>query len=96
MCCNRPSSIISAAKRPAPVAPRAGVHTASAAQSPAAPRAALALATPVFEYVGSTALTVVSPLTHKVYRFEKQGARAEVDHRDRSWIAFVPSLVPAE
>ena len=40
--------------------------------------------------------TVVSPLTRKTYRFEKPGARIEVDLRDRSWIAFVPSLVPAD
>ena len=53
-------------------------------------------ATPVFEYVGATALTVVSPITRKTYRFDKPGARIEVDLRDRSWIAFVPSLVPAK
>jgi len=96
MCCNRPSPTVSSAKRLAPVAGRAEARAATAVQPPASPRAALALATPVFEYVGATALTVVSPLTHKVYRFEKPGARAEVDRRDRSWIAFVPSLVPAE
>lgn len=47
---------------------------------------------PVFEYVGATALTVVSPITRKTYRFEQPGARVTVDARDRSWVAFVPSL----
>ncbi len=45
-----------------------------------------------FEYVGKTALTVVSPLTGKRYRFPEPGARLEVDVRDRSWITFVPHL----
>jgi hypothetical protein len=59
------------------------------------PRAALALSAPVFEYVGATALTIVSPVTRKTYRFEQTGARVQVDVRDRSWIAFVPNLVAA-
>jgi hypothetical protein len=46
----------------------------------------------LFEYVGATALTVVSPVTRKTYRFEQPGARVEVDARDRSWVAFVPNL----
>ena len=45
-----------------------------------------------FEYTGKTALTVVSPLTGKKYRFHEPGAQLEVDARDRSWIAFVPHL----
>lgn len=45
-----------------------------------------------FEYTGKTALTVVSPLTAKKYRFQAPGAILEVDPRDRSWIAFVPHL----
>jgi hypothetical protein len=53
---------------------------------------AAAPARPVFEYVGATALTVVSPVTRKTYRFEKPGARVEIDARDRSWVAFVPNL----
>ena len=46
----------------------------------------------LFEYVGATALTVVSPLTRRIYRFEQSGSRVEVDARDRSWVAFVPNL----
>jgi hypothetical protein len=47
---------------------------------------------PIFQYAGSTALTVVSPLTRRTYRFERPGMRLEVDARDRSWLAFVPNL----
>ncbi|MGA2728601.1 MAG: hypothetical protein ABSE96_12375 [Terracidiphilus sp.] len=47
---------------------------------------------PEFEYTGATALTVVSPLTGRKYRFERPGARMSVDPMDRSWIAFVPHL----
>jgi len=49
-----------------------------------------------FEYGGATALTVVSPLTGKTYRFAHAGARLEVDPRDRSWVSFVPSLKRVE
>jgi hypothetical protein len=44
------------------------------------------------EYIGRTALTVVSPLTGKRYRFPAPGASLEVDVRDQSWITFVPQL----
>jgi hypothetical protein len=46
-----------------------------------------------FQYVGKTALTVVSPLTGKRYRFNQPGERVEVDATDQSWITFVPHLV---
>jgi hypothetical protein len=47
---------------------------------------------PQFEYVGKTALTVVSPLTRRQYRFARPGARLEADVRDRAWLTFVPNL----
>ena len=47
-----------------------------------------------FEYVGSTGLTLVSPVTGKRYRFEGPGSRVEIDARDRAWLASVPSLRP--
>ena len=47
---------------------------------------------PQFEYTGKTALTVVSPVSGKHYRFTQPGARLEADIRDRSWLAFVPQL----
>ena len=90
MCCGRPSQpITTSAQRVAP----AGAHQQSVAQSPSTARAALALPAPVFEYVGATALTLVSPVTRKTYRFEQTGARVAVDVRDRSWVAFVPNVV---
>ena len=47
---------------------------------------------PRFEYTGQTALTVLSPITGKRYRFERPGARIEADPRDRSLLASVPTL----
>jgi hypothetical protein len=46
-----------------------------------------------FQYVGKTAMTVVSPMTGKRYRFTKPGEELEVEAADRSWIAFVPNLI---
>jgi len=48
---------------------------------------------PRFEYTGQTALTVVSPITGKRYRFSKPGERLEVDPRDQPLLTFVPHLV---
>jgi hypothetical protein len=45
-----------------------------------------------FEYVGRTGLTVVGPVTGKRYRFDRPGARLEVDLKDRRSIAAVPHL----
>ena len=45
-----------------------------------------------FEYVGQTALTVVGRATGKQYRFERRGARLEVDLRDRLSMTAVPHL----
>jgi hypothetical protein len=45
-----------------------------------------------FEYVGNTALTVVSPRTGRRYRFDHPGAKVEIDLRDRPWLASVPHL----
>ncbi len=91
MCCSRPRHTISTGERrlagPFAANPRTSSPIAASV------RAALALPSPVFEYVGVTALTVVSPVTRKTYRFERPGARVEVDVRDRSWVAFVPNLL---
>jgi hypothetical protein len=91
MCCNRPRPTISTGTRRAvrPVAAQPG----AVLPSPATVHDRLSLPTPIFEYIGGTALTVVSPITRKTYQFEKSGARLAVDIRDRSWVAFVPNLV---
>lgn len=91
MCCNRPRPTISSGTRRAmrSVTAPAGATV----PSPAPARASLSLPTLIFEYVGDTALTVVSPITRKTYRFEKTGVRLAVDFRDRPWVAFVPNLV---
>ena len=45
-----------------------------------------------FEYVGRTGLTVIGPVTGRRYRFDRPGARLEVDLKDRRSIAAVPHL----
>jgi hypothetical protein len=45
-----------------------------------------------FEYVGRTGLTVIGSTTGKQYRFERTGARLEVDLRDRFAMSAVPNL----
>lgn len=91
MCCNRPRPTTSTATRRAMRSVTAPAGATVPLPAPA--RAPLLLPTPIFEYVGDTALTVVSPVTRKTYRFEKTGVRLAVDIRDRSWVAFVPNLV---
>jgi hypothetical protein len=55
----------------------------------AAPRQTAAV---LFEYIGKTALTIVGPATRTSYRFDRPGARAIVDARDRASLAAVPVL----
>lgn len=45
-----------------------------------------------FEYVGRTGLTVIGSATGKQYRFERAGARLEVDLRDRFAMTAIPNL----
>jgi hypothetical protein len=91
MCCNRPRPTISTGTRRA--VRRVGAQAGATLPSPVPAHAPISLSMPIFEYVGGTGLTVVSPITRKTYRFEKTGDRLAVDIRDRSWVAFVPNLV---
>lgn len=45
-----------------------------------------------FEYLGSTGLTAVGPVTGKRYRFDRPGSRVLVDPRDAPALAAVPHL----
>lgn len=45
-----------------------------------------------FESLSNAALTLVSPVTGRRYRFEHKGARVEIDLRDRPWLASQPNL----
>ncbi|MCU0304137.1 MAG: hypothetical protein MUC56_08785 [Thermoanaerobaculales bacterium] len=47
---------------------------------------------PVFAYTGATALTVRGPVSGRLYRFDRTGARLAVDPRDRPALARVPHL----
>ncbi len=73
---------------PAWTTPKPATASASATRTPAPE--------PKFVYTGNSGLTVVSPITNKRYRFERAGARVEVDPRDRSWMNFVPNLKACE
>lgn len=48
----------------------------------------------MFEYVGTTALTVYGPLTGVRYRFDQPGVRLTVDGRDATALSAVPNLRP--
>jgi hypothetical protein len=94
MCCgsNRlPKSFARARTVPGKVVPGRSAPEASIASAPAPATRAVATA-PKFVYSGNTGLTVVSPITGRRYRFDRSGARLEVDPRDRSWLNFVPNL----
>jgi hypothetical protein len=45
-----------------------------------------------YQYVGRTAMSVVSPATGRQYRFDRPGAVVQVDARDRQWIERVPNI----
>jgi len=45
-----------------------------------------------FEYTGRSRLTVIGPVTHTRYEFVGFGARVQVDGRDSTSIATVPTL----
>ncbi len=45
-----------------------------------------------FEYLGSSALTVLGPITHKRYHFDAGGAKIAVDRRDAPSLLAVPHL----
>ena len=47
---------------------------------------------PIFEYVGATSLTVIGSSTGRKYRFDRAGARMEIDSRDQESVARVPNL----
>lgn len=46
----------------------------------------------LFEYTGATAMTVIGPMTRRVYRFPLRGARVAVDRRDAPHMAATPNL----
>ena len=45
-----------------------------------------------FEYVVSTALNVLGPITRTQYHFPHTGARLQVDYRDAPYLTGVPNL----
>jgi hypothetical protein len=45
-----------------------------------------------FQYVGKKAITAVSPISGRQYRFGYPGAIVQVDPRDRASLAAIPNL----
>jgi hypothetical protein len=83
MCCGRNNNQRSAqhsvpGRAPAPGA--AGLHS-HAFQSG-----------PLFQYIGSTALTVMGPISGALYRFQRTGSWLHVDPRDRAGLMRIPVL----
>jgi len=46
----------------------------------------------VFQYTGKTAMVVIGAISGKRYRFVREGARVEVDPKDRRSLSAVPKL----
>jgi len=44
------------------------------------------------QYIGSTAMTVIGPVSGRVYRFDGPGSRLELDRRDVPHLTAVPKL----
>ncbi len=66
----------------------------TSAQITPAPATAETRAPVLFEYVGKTGLSVVSPTTGLRYRFDQPGAQVAVDPRDHALLLYVPNLRP--
>jgi hypothetical protein len=94
MCCGRLRQTIASEPRPGNVVQSAATSAPRllGGTVKSSPNWVGAGAVAEFEHNGASALTVVSPLTGKTYRFDGPGARVAVDPRDRSWVAFVPTL----
>jgi hypothetical protein len=46
-----------------------------------------------FVYGGKTGMTVVGPVSGRVYRFDRPGAQVSVDARDKFLLATIPNLM---
>jgi hypothetical protein len=46
-----------------------------------------------FVYGGKTGMTVVGPVSGRVYRFDRPGAQVSVDPRDKFLLATIPNLM---
>lgn len=73
------------AQRPTNTAPAAAIATAAHA----VPARLLRI---VYEFVGTRPLMLASPHTGKRYRFDRPGARLEIDARDRALVDARPEL----
>jgi hypothetical protein len=78
MCCGRNrTQLMTAMQKTRPVTAVAGQKLPSSAS---------------FVYTGNTALTVTGPISGFEYKFDRPGARVEVDWRDRILLASIRQL----
>jgi hypothetical protein len=75
------------ARSPTPP-PNQAVRAAHGASAPAS----MAVPETLFEYVGSTGMTVIGPMTGRRYRFDRPGATIAVDRRDAPGVGAVPNV----
>jgi hypothetical protein len=61
-------------------------------QQPPPPPPARLAAPVVFEYRGPIGMTALGTVTRRLYRFDRPGARVEVDARDAPAVGSVPNL----
>ena len=62
------------------------------AQAQPPPSRAAAPTSVLFEYLGRTGLSVIGPITRRLYRFDAAHSRVLVDPRDAPAIARVPHV----
>jgi len=46
----------------------------------------------LYEYTGATGMTVMGPISGARYRFDRPGAKVQIDGRDVSSLAGLPNL----
>jgi hypothetical protein len=78
-----------------------GQRRAAVSSTPAATRAVTQVARPVrqvpvqgtvYEYTGTTGMTVYGRISQRTYRFSQRGARVQVDPRDVPSLGGLPNL----
>ncbi len=99
-CCGSKRALVTTYVSPAQPAPKMAPVPARTRPAPPpnqAPRvvhggSAPASTETLFEYVGSTGMTVIGPTTGRRYRFDRPGATVSVDRRDAPGVDAVPNV----
>lgn len=92
-CCGKKRAQLTGAFSRPPASGQTSPPAAGPARQAAPPPARSSSPAPmIFEYLGSTAVTVKGPVTQQLYRFDGPRARVAVDARDAAAVAGVPNL----